>query len=314
LIRGESGTGKELVARAVYQHGRRKNRPFLAVNCAALADTLLESELFGHEKGSFTDADRRRIGKFEQCNGGTIFLDEIGDMSPSVQGKVLRLLQKQAFERVGGTETIKTDVRIISATNRDLEKMVDKGECRLDLYHRLDNFEIWLPALRERGADLKLLVEHFLRRLTKKLDKDFTSISPAALECFKQYNWPGNDRELQSVLRKSILMSAGPVIVPDVLPEEVRNTQDNSIHSRGTPDSELVGDLNDLVEQRIQSGSTELYAATLEMMERFLLTRVLRETGGNQSHAAEMLGITRGSLRHKIRALEIKIDRIVSPD
>ena len=171
LIRGESGTGKELVAKAIYQHGNRSARPFLAVNCAALPDMLLESELFGHEKGAFTGADRRHVGKFEQCDGGTIFLDEIGDMSPSTQSKMLRLLQEQRFERVGGTETIETDVRVISATNCDLLQRIHEGRFRLDLFHRLNAFEITLPPLRERGDDLDLLIGYWLQRLNRQFGK-----------------------------------------------------------------------------------------------------------------------------------------------
>ena len=178
LIRGESGTGKELVARAIYQHSPRSDRPFLAVNCAAIPDALLESELFGHEKGAFTGADQRRIGKFEQCNGGTLFLDEIGDMSLLLQAKMLRVLQQQQFERVGSNQTISTDVRVITATNRDLEQMVEAREFRADLYYRLSGLTVHLPPLRERTADLPLLLDHFLRRFAAELDKDVRGISP----------------------------------------------------------------------------------------------------------------------------------------
>ena len=182
LILGESGTGKELVARAVYQHSRRAAGPFLAINCAAIPETLLESELFGHEKGAFTGADRKRIGKFEQCSGGTLFLDEIGDMTPLTQAKVLRVLQDGRFERVGGNETIRTDVRVIAATNRDLAQMVAAGEFRGDLYYRLGVVTITLPPLRERAEDLPLLVEHFLRRFSPELGKEVYRIAPEALE------------------------------------------------------------------------------------------------------------------------------------
>jgi len=186
LIRGESGTGKELVARALYHHSNRCGGPFMAVNSAAIPESLLESELFGHEKGSFTGADRRRIGKFEQCNGGTLFLDEIGDMSPTLQSKMLRVLQEQRFERVGGNETITTDVRVIAATNRDLEKMVAAGGFRHDLYYRLNGYTIRLPALRDRGEDLVLLVDHFLSRANRELAKDVRGVSPEALDLLQR--------------------------------------------------------------------------------------------------------------------------------
>lgn len=311
LIRGESGTGKELIARAIYQHSHRSNGCFLAVNCAALSDTLLESELFGHEKGAFTGADRRHIGKFEQCNGGTIFLDEIGDMSPSTQSKVLRLLQEQKFERVGGTETIQTDVRIISATNADLEQKIDRGEYRLDLYHRLNGFEIKLPPLRERGDDVRLLVEHFLTRFNKILGKNITAISNEAMEMMVNYTWPGNIRELQSVIRRAILMATGPVIVPELLPREVvagepmQQAQGNHCSDNG---------FDAFLREREQARSLNLYAEALEWMERILITRVLNRTEGNQSKASEILGITRGSLRHKIRALGLSIEHVVAID
>ena len=191
-----------MVARAIYHHSARANRPFLAVNCAAIPDTLLESELFGHEKGSFTGAERRRIGKFEQCTGGTIFLDEVGDMSPLLQSKLLRILQEQQFERVGGNETIQTDVRIIAATNCDLEQMAATGSYRTDLFYRLNGFTIKLPPLRKRGDDIILLLERFLSLFNQQLAKDVQGITPDALKMLMDYPWPGNVRELQSLLRK----------------------------------------------------------------------------------------------------------------
>ncbi len=308
LICGESGTGKELVARAVYHHSRRHGESFLAVNCATLSDTLLESELFGHEKGAFTGADRRRIGKFEQCNGGTIFLDEVGDMSPLTQSKVLRLLQEQQFERVGGTETIATDVRIISATNQDLERMIGKGEFRLDLFHRLNGYRIDLPPLRERGDDLALLVNHFLARMNKELRKEIQGVSPEAMQLLTSYPWPGNVRELQAVLRKTVLRATGPILVPDFLPHTIFQHEQST---RTIDDTEPPSDIRLFADTRTDSNN--LYAEGLEMFERYLLTRILREVAGNQSKAAERLGITRGSLRHKIRALGISIDQVVQP-
>ncbi|MFT7632172.1 MAG: DNA-binding NtrC family response regulator [Mariniblastus sp.] len=309
LIRGESGTGKELIARAIYQHSHRNDQCYIAVNCAALSETLLESELFGHEKGAFTGADQRRIGKFEQCNGGTIFLDEIGDMSPLLQSKVLRLLQEQKFERVGGNKTITTDVRIISATNRDLETMIDENDFRLDLYHRVNAFEIYLPPLRERGDDVDLLISHFMRQFSKEMDKNIEGISPEAIETLRTFPWPGNIRELQSVIRRAILMATGPVIVPENLTEDVLDGGEIDSTNRKLTDSTEIADF---VSQQIDKGSKDIYAETLAMMERQLLKKILSATDGNQSKAAEVLGITRGSLRNKIRSLGIVIEQVVS--
>jgi two-component system nitrogen regulation response regulator GlnG len=312
LIRGESGTGKELVARAVYQHGPRAKGPFLAVNCAAIPDALLESELFGHEKGSFTGAEQRRIGKFEQCSGGTLFLDEIGDMSPLVQSKVLRVLQSQEFERVGGNQTIKTDVRVIAATNRDLEAMVEKGEFRSDLYYRLSGFTIQLAPLRDRRDDIVSLLERYLALFSTELGKDVQGISPEALEILLNYTWPGNVRELQNVLKQALLRSAGSVIIPEFLPEQIRHPEsadgeDFDADSHGM-------DLRQFIERRLDQGSNNLYAEALEFMERYLVSRVLGLCDGNQSKAARMLGITRGCLRSKVRALNVSIDTRVKID
>jgi two-component system nitrogen regulation response regulator GlnG len=310
MVSGASGTGKELVARALHEYGKRRKGPFVAINMAAIPRELIESELFGHEKGSFTGAERRRIGKFEQCKGGTIFLDEVGDMSPLTQSKVLRLLQEQKFERVGGAETIETDVRIISATNRDLEQMIEEGEFRLDLFHRLNGYRIDLPPLRERGDDIELLVDHFLARLKNELGKTIQGVSPEAMKLLSEYPWPGNVRELQAVLRKSVLRATGPVLVPEFLPETILHREPHRIAGK---DGELPSDIRRFVDQREQAGSNDLYVEGLEMFERYLLARMLRETDGNQSKAAERLGITRGSLRHKIRALGISIDQVVQP-
>jgi DNA-binding NtrC family response regulator len=314
LIRGESGTGKELIARAIYQHSLRKGKPFLAVNCAALPDALLESELFGHEKGSFTGADHRRIGKFEQCNGGTIFLDEVGDMAPLVQAKLLRLLQEQRFERVGGNETIQTDVRIITATNRNLEAMTEAGTFRPDLYYRLNGFAIKLPSLRERGDDLLLLIEAFLFRYSRELNKPLQRVSPDALKILLEYNWPGNIRELQSVIRKALLSLTGPVLVPDFLPEEVREPRRDSAEGHSHDGEASERDLGRFLDGRLAANSEDIYAEAIEFMNRYVVTRVLKTAGGNQSKAAKMLGITRGSLRSKTQALGLKIDQVVSQD
>ncbi|QDU18340.1 sigma-54-dependent transcriptional regulator [Urbifossiella limnaea] len=308
LLLGESGTGKELVARAIYQHSNRAERPFLAVNCAAIPETLLESELFGHEKGAFTGADRKRIGKFEQATGGTIFLDEIGDMSPLTQAKVLRLIQEQRFERVGGTETVQTDVRLVAATNSDLEKLVEAGQFRKDLYFRLNVFTIRLPPLGERGDDVVLLVEHYLRRFGRDLGKPVAQLAPEALAALRAYQWPGNVRELQSVLKQALLRMRGSVLAADYLPPHVLGLPPTAAPAGAAFDWDAF------VADRIAAGSEELYAEAVERMEREVLVRVLRHTGGNQLQAAKILGITRGSLRTKIRALGITINREVWSD
>jgi two-component system nitrogen regulation response regulator GlnG len=306
LILGESGTGKELVARAIYQHSNRAGAPFLAINCAAIPETLLESELFGHEKGSFTGAERKRIGKFEQCNGGTLFLDEAGDMAPLTQSKLLRVLQEQRFERVGGSESIQTDVRLIAATNRDLEKMVASEQFRSDLFYRLSIFTIRMPALRDRLDDLPLLVAHFIRRFNRELGKQVERVAPESFEILRGHHWPGNLRELQSVLKQALLRATGPVLLPDFLP------------SLTEPEpAVLLGDNRDwdgFITRQLQNGSEDLYAELLALVERHLLTRVLNHTAGNQLQAAKLLGITRGSLRTKIRAHGITIAKSVGAD
>ena len=312
LIRGESGTGKELVSRAIYQHSERRERPFLAVNCAAIPEHLLESELFGHEKGAFTGAERQRIGKFEQCDGGTIFLDEVGDMPPMLQSKILRLLQQQEFQRVGGNEDVKVDVRVVAATNRNLEQMVTDGDYREDLLYRLNGYSISLPPLRERGDDLTLLIQHFLARMARELKREIHGVAPATLEALTAYRWPGNVRELEGVLRQTVLQTNGTVIAPEFLPVAVTTKQSAAsadVDHEATGDAiGLPHDLHLFVSERLSAKSANVYAETLEMMERYLLHEVLLVTGGNQSEAARILGITRGSLRHKIRSLGIRIE------
>jgi two-component system nitrogen regulation response regulator GlnG len=303
LILGESGTGKELVARAVYQHGPRAQMPFLAVNCAAIPEPLLESELFGHEKGAFTGADRKRIGKFEQCHGGTLLLDEIGDMPLLTQSKMLRVLQDQAFERVGGNETVRTDVRVIAATNRDLSALVAEGKFRADLFYRLSVVTIHLPPLRERGEDLPILVRHYLRRFSREMGREVVDASPEALAALAAYPWPGNVRELQSVLRQALLNARGGVLAPAFLPESLRAS---------APVPEAAGfDLEGFVREQLREGSRGIYGETIAAVERVLLPMVLRQTDGNQVQAAELLGITRKTLRARMRELGLTITRSV---
>jgi two-component system nitrogen regulation response regulator GlnG len=255
LINGESGTGKELVARAIFQHSGRSDKPFLAINCAAIPENLLESELFGHEKGAFTGADRRRIGKFEQCNGGTIFLDEIGDMPLATQGKILRLLQDQKFERVGGNETIQTDVRVIAATNRDLRAFSEQGKFRPDLYYRLSVFTIRLPPLRERGDDLPMLVNYYLHRFSRELGKDVREVAPETMERLRNYAWPGNIRQLQSVVKQALLHATGSVLIPAFL----RSAETANETPPGAASQEGWAAFRTFIGQRLESGSTDLF-------------------------------------------------------
>jgi DNA-binding NtrC family response regulator len=306
LITGESGTGKELVARALYQHSGRARGPFLAINCAAIPENLLESELFGHEKGAFTGADRRRIGKFEQVSGGTLFLDEIGDMPPALQAKMLRLLQEQAFERVGGNETIRTDVRLIAATHRDLKTWSEEGKFRPDLYYRLGVFTIPLPPLRERGEDLPVLVQHYLRRYSRELGRDVRQVGPEAMTRLRGYSWPGNIRELQSVLKQALLQASGTALLPAFLPEPLGGAAEGA--SPGPASSEPGAEMF-VIRQRIASDVRDLYAETHRQVDRLLLPRVLEHTRGNLQQAALLLGIARQTLRLKLRDLGLSVSR-----
>ena len=314
LITGESGTGKELVARAIYQHGARAKGPFLAINCAAIPESLLESELFGHEKGSFTGAERRRIGKFEQCSGGTLFLDEVGDMPLATQGKVLRLLQDQSFERVGGNETIQTDVRLIAATNRDLEEATAHGKYRPDLYYRLSVFMIHLPPLRERGDDLPLLVRHYVRRFNRELGREVREVTPEAMDLLRDYPWPGNIRELQSVLKQTLLRAAGPVVTAECLPAPVSahaaQPRVEAGASDGGPERSVI---ESFLRRELQDCGEELYQHVHRQVDQHLLPLVLQSTGGNQVRAAQLLGITRRTLRLKLRELGLSVTKTVEP-
>jgi len=305
LITGESGTGKELVARAIYQHGPRAKAPFLVLNCAAIPETLLESELFGHEKGAFTGADRRRIGKFEQCNGGTLFLDEIGDMPPATQAKMLRVLQEQAFERVGGNETIRTDVRLIAATHRDLKAWSEEGKFRPDLYYRLGVFTIHLPPLRERDDDLLMLVQYYLRRFNRELGREVREVTPEGLERLRGYPWPGNVRELQSVLKQALLKASGPILLPAFLPEPLGETG----AATSPPPPAEPGVETFVIRQRVGPDVRDLYAETHRQVDRLLLPRVLEHTRGNLQQAALLLGIARQTLRLKLRDLGLSVAR-----
>jgi two-component system nitrogen regulation response regulator GlnG len=307
LITGESGTGKELVARAIYQHSSRAHAPFLTLNCAAIPETLIESELFGHEKGAFTGADRRRIGKFEQCNGGTILLDEIGDMPLPAQTKMLRLLQEQTFERVGGNETVRTNVRIIAATHRDLRSLSAAERFRADLYYRLGVFTIHLPALRDRGDDLSILVRHFVRRFSAELNREIRDVTAEAMERLSSYSWPGNIRELQSVLKQALLGASGPVLLPAFLPDFASVPKGSASPASTSSDF----DLKAIIRRNLPLAGDDLYAKIHGEVDRILFTMILDHTRGNHSNAARLLGISRQTMRLKLRALGLYVGHAV---
>jgi len=268
LIRGESGTGKELVAHAIHYHSLRASKPFIKVNCAALPETVIESELFGHEKGAFTGAVAMRKGRFELAQGGTIFLDEIGDLSPATQVKLLRVLQEKEFERVGGTSTIKCDVRVLAATNRDLEELIQKGRFRQDLYYRLNVFPIHVPPLRERGTDILLLANYFAEKFSKENHKDIKRISTPAIDMLMSYHWPGNVRELENCIERAVLLSSDEVIHGHHLPPTLQTAEASGTVHKGT-----------LID-------------TLEALERELIVEALKHSRGNKAKAARTLGIT----------------------
>ncbi len=308
LILGENGTGKELVARAVYQHSRRSALPFLAINCAAIPETLLESELFGHEQGSFTGATRRHVGKFEQCGNGTLFLDEIGDMPLALQAKMLRVLQDQRFQRVGGHETLQTHVRVVAATNQDLHHLVEEGRFRKDLYYRLNAVTIQVPPLRARKEDVSELAHYFLFGLNRELGMDMRGFGPEALELLEGFDWPGNVRELHGVIKQAMLNASGHILFPEYLPEQLR-------HRRGLP-SASAGELGDFelrafIESRLAGGNGHLHDEVIAAVERLLFTQVLRHTHGHQTQASELLGLSRATLRHKLRTLGLAVTRSV---
>ena len=310
LITGESGTGKELVARAIYQHSGRAKAPFLALNCAAIPENLLESELFGHEKGAFTGADRRRIGKFEQCRGGTLLLDEIGDMPLGLQAKILRVLQEKTFERVGGNETIHADVRIIASTHRDLKARAQEDRFRPDLYYRLGVFTLHLPPLRDRGDDLALLVRHYLRRFSHELGREVNEVSPEALATMRAYPWPGNIRELQSVLKQALLQASGRTLLPAFLPDleaDGASTPPPSLRRGGAGGLLDAPALEQFIDGELGAGASDLYSATHALVDKLLFTRVLAHTGGNQRDAAKLLGISRQTMRVRLRALGLVV-------
>ena len=302
IIQGESGTGKELVAKLIHTNSPRNEGPFIAVNSAAIPRELMESELFGYEKGAFTGAIETRLGKFELANNGTLFLDEIGDMALDLQSKLLRAIQGQEFYRVGGKQPIQVDVRIIAATNQDIEKAVEEKKFREDLLYRLNVVTIKLPPLRSRKEDIPLLAEYFLQKFQEEMGIEPRTISPNATNALKSYSWPGNVRQLENILRRAVLLSPNPMLTPDdvSLPRERRNREslEDIISSR------LEGYINSID----ASGKHELYDTIVPFMERPLIKLVLKKTGGNQVKTAEILGINRNTLRKKIKELGIKVE------
>jgi two-component system nitrogen regulation response regulator GlnG len=310
LITGESGVGKELVARALYQHSRRADRPFLAINCAAIPEGLVESELFGHERGAFTGADRQRVGKFEQADGGTLLLDEIGDMPLRVQAKMLRLLQEQRFERLGGSQPIATRVRVLAATNQDLEQLISAGRFRADLYYRLKEVHVRVPPLRDRREDIPELAHHFLFQFAREADRDLRGFAPEVLALFQADPWPGNVRELRAVVREAALGCPGPVVLPDFLPPGLAGRR--PAEAPPAPDGRAHFDLTLSIEGLLRRGEKGVYGQVIGAVERELIARVLRHTRGHQGQACELLGIDRKTLRTKLRELGIAVDRVVT--
>jgi len=314
LITGESGTGKELVARAIYHHSKRSELTFLAINCAAIPENLLESELFGHEKGAFTGAAAQRIGKFEQCDGGTIFLDEIGDMSLATQAKILRVLQSGSFERVGGNQTIKVDVRVIAATHKRLEEAVTAREFREDLFYRLNVVRIHIPPLRERRDDIPLLVNYFLKKFAQAQSRPPKSILPSAVEMLERYNWPGNVRELENIMQRATVMAKSDVILPSDLPGLISSgpaaPAERPPVAAGTPApaqaQEKPTDMAALCRTFFQWAREQENLKILPAVERELIIQALLETKGNQVQAAKLLGITRATLRKRVEKFQIK--------
>ena len=296
LIRGETGTGKELIARALYQHSDRANAPFVAINCAAIPETLLESELFGHERGAFTGAEARRIGRFEQANGGTIFLDEIGDMTLGTQVKLMRVLQEKCLQRLGGKETLAVDVRVVAATHRDLETAIRQRQFREDLYYRLSVMVITLPPLRHRREDIPELVRYFLQKHGPELGNPRPSIHPEAMEFLQAQTWPGNVRELENVARKALLLAQTYTINLD----HARTALSNTSGLAGSPAKVFEEYVEELLAAARRGELTNLHARVLETAERAVVTRAIQQARGNQAKAARWLGISRITMKTKL--------------
>ncbi len=296
LIRGETGTGKELVARAIYQHSTRADKPFIAVNCAAIPENLLESELFGHERGAFTGAESRRIGRFEQADGGTLFLDEIGDLSAFTQAKLLRVLQEKSIQRVGGKETIAVDARIIAATHRDLERAIGEQQFREDLFYRLSSFVIPLPPLRDRLEDIADLTKYFLRRFARELELSSAAIQPEATLWLQQQTWPGNVRQLANVIRQALLLSRSfPISVDNLKAVTARKTNAGGHSARS-----LTAFVDEFLDAAREGALADAHAAVIEAVERHLFARAIELAQGNQAKAARWLNVSRQTMREKL--------------
>jgi Nif-specific regulatory protein len=307
LIRGETGTGKELIATAIHNLSRRKNGPFIKLNCAAISETLLESELFGHEKGAFTDAREMRKGRFELADGGTLFLDEIGDITPSLQVKLLRILQEQEFERVGGTKTVKTNVRLVAATNRNLEEMARKGEFREDLFYRLNVIPINLPPLRERYEDVKLLIEHYLHRFMKEHRKNM-HFTKGAMELLLDYPWPGNIRELQNTMERIVLICPDGEIQPEMLSHVLPfNYQKLYMQSEPAPVQTMPLAIPSAPPLKEAPSSGPMTKKTLQELEREAIIQALIDSHGIQTKAARALGMTARQIGYKIKQYGIEL-------
>ncbi|MHC1698395.1 MAG: sigma-54-dependent transcriptional regulator [Geobacteraceae bacterium] len=309
LIQGESGTGKELIARAIHFNSKRLGKPFIAINCAAIPKELLESELFGFEKGAFTGAVERKLGKFEQANGGTIFLDEIGDMPLDLQAKILRVLQEKEVTRTGGNQSITVDTRIVAATNQDLEGSVREKTFREDLYYRLNVVPIHLVSLRERKEDIPLLVEYFLKKACSEMEMPTKQCTHEALSLLSSYAWPGNVRELENTIKRAVILSSDPLLSVDdfsgLRPNIGASSRNEELSLEALVEMKLRSSLGNL--DKMESG--DLYGLILEQMERPLIRFVLEKTRGNQVKAAEILGINRNTLRKKIQELDIEVKK-----
>jgi len=308
LIRGDSGTGKELVARAIYQHSLRAAKPFLIINCVAIPETLLESELFGYEKGAFTGAVNRRVGKFEQAHGGTVFLDEIGDMPFSIQAKILRLLQERSIERLGGREPIPVDVRIIAATNRDLEAALAQGRFREDLYYRLKVVTLWLPPLKERLQDITLLADYFLARFAKEMSLGNPGTTAEAKLLLQNYPWPGNVRELANAMQKALIFSRGYPIDPD----DVSRAIGGESLGKEAGDQQTDEIVRQWVRQTLAAGEgKDVFETCMDHFASLIISEALDLTAGNRSRAAKLLGISRPTLLSKIDKYRLKLETSV---
>lgn len=302
LITGESGTGKELVAKAIYHHSRRKDKPFIALNCAAIPETLFESELFGHERGAFTGADRTYIGKIERCQGGTLLLDEIGEMPMALQAKLLRVLQENEIERLGSSQSIKVNVRILAATNKDLEEAVEAGTFRKDLYWRLNVIALNLPALMERTEDIPELVDYFLSRFAREYERPVCYMAEAAMNKILAYSWPGNVRELENCIRRAVLLSSGDVVAEGnlMIPQAAAPPSVSAMGHEQLIDG-LKNKLDEVIPEILRLSTPDAHANIIEMVEETLITKALEACDNNQVKAAKLLGISRNTLRHRLK-------------